>query len=547
MVKVTNIGKTGDYVYDISLDGTVVDACSMLVAKNTDGFNFRMPDSFRFTDESPYISNGAGRNSEKGKSYTNAEGDVAWFEDKFMPEEQAQEFGGIMKMGLGIDEYAASSTQVKRKNYIDLMPDGSLKLVGNSIKSKKIPGYIEKFLNEGLPLYARGKGKEFIDLYYEYVDRIYNMQIPLKEIASLGKIKTSIDTYKENCKQTTASGTKKARQAWYELAIKHNLDVHMGDTIYYINTGVKKGDGDVVRKNKFFYYQNGEKITYATDKNGSPIVNKKGEKKDLFSYIDSEFKKAKKTNYDVRMKEMTCLEYAKKYYNAKIEEEDELIFNCVLIPQEVIDSETDGFLDNGMIYNREKYIEAFNKKVKPLLVSFHKDMRETTVTSIDKKGVTKSKTTSNILITNPNDRKFYSSEECEMCNGEPMDAKDQDTYEEIMSMDDKEIRFWISVNEKPLFADELGMDWEKIKADYSERLGILQQNGIREEKELFDKIISKMSKSELENFSEEGEIPTDLDNLVDVDTYGNFISKVHNVKLGHCRDILDMLENFDKE
>lgn len=66
------------------------------------------------------------------------------------------------------------------------------------------------------------------------------MQIPLKDIATVGKIKTSIEDYKENCRQLTAGGTKKARQAWYELAIRDNISVNMGDTIYYINTGSKK-------------------------------------------------------------------------------------------------------------------------------------------------------------------------------------------------------------------------------------------------------------------------------------------------------------------
>ena len=37
-------GKTEDYVYDISLDGTVVNALGMNMLLNTDGFNFQLPD-----------------------------------------------------------------------------------------------------------------------------------------------------------------------------------------------------------------------------------------------------------------------------------------------------------------------------------------------------------------------------------------------------------------------------------------------------------------------------------------------------------------------
>ena len=37
-MKIVNKGKTNDYVYDISLDGSVVNALGMNVISNTDGF-----------------------------------------------------------------------------------------------------------------------------------------------------------------------------------------------------------------------------------------------------------------------------------------------------------------------------------------------------------------------------------------------------------------------------------------------------------------------------------------------------------------------------
>ena len=37
-MKIVNKGKTNDYVYDISLDGTVINALGMNVISNTDGF-----------------------------------------------------------------------------------------------------------------------------------------------------------------------------------------------------------------------------------------------------------------------------------------------------------------------------------------------------------------------------------------------------------------------------------------------------------------------------------------------------------------------------
>ena len=53
MIEVTNKGKTDDYVYDISLDGTVVNALGGNICSNTDGFDVKMPSKFRCTKEKP--------------------------------------------------------------------------------------------------------------------------------------------------------------------------------------------------------------------------------------------------------------------------------------------------------------------------------------------------------------------------------------------------------------------------------------------------------------------------------------------------------------
>ena len=290
----------------------------MNTVSNTDGFNFQMPkdEDFRYTDENPYISKGLGRNYEKGKAFTKVEADVAEFEDLYMNEDYAS---GLNKMGLGIDEYVPRSINFSRKNYADLLDEetGEIKLVGNTIKSKKMPIYIEKFLDKGIRLLLMDKGKEFLELYYDYLEKIYNMQIPLKDIASIGKIKTSIATYKENCKQLTKGGAKKSRQAWYELAIKHGLDVNMGDAIYYINTGEKKTDSDVKRVTHYFFKnENGERIDYVLNADGTPLTDKKGNKVSLTKTIEREYTKTfkgwKKKNKDDR--KPTKLEFGRTLY-----------------------------------------------------------------------------------------------------------------------------------------------------------------------------------------------------------------------------------------
>lgn len=533
--KVKNIS----VVYDISLDGTVVNALGMNVISNTDGFNFQMPteDKFRYTEEHPYISKGLGRNYPKGKAFTKVEGDVAEFEDLYMNESYAK---GINKMGLGIDEYVPRSINFSRKNYSDLLDEkaGEIKLVGNTIKSKKMPIYIEKFLDKAIRLLLHYRGKEFLELYYDHIEKIYNMQIPLKDIASIGKIKTSIETYIENCKALTKGGTKKARQAWYELAIKHKLDVHMGDAIYYINTGEKKGDSDVKRVTNYYYFNgDGKRIDYVLNDDGTPSTDKKGNKLSLTKFIEREYTKAfKGWKVSTNGKKPSKLEYGRTLF-PNLKDEDEILFNCVILPNNIIDDEDDHFCDEDFEYNRDKYIDMFNKKVKPLLVCFDSSIRYRT----DEKG----NTINNILITSPKERKTFTDEQCKLVSGQPYNSTDQDTYEQLMSMDDKEISFWKRMNKRPLFEKECGMDWDNILMDYEKRMEIKKQDGIRDEVEKFQKFIDSLTKEDIEEF--EG-FPKDVSELIyDKQNNGIFYSYKYDVEIGRITDITDKFADSEEE
>lgn len=536
MVTANNIGKTDGYVYDISLDGTV---CSSMfkIMSNTDGFNFKKPYKFRYTENNPYIGKGLGRNVKKGKAYTEVDADVAEFEDSFINEAYN---GGILKNGLGIDEYCDACIQFARKNYADLMPDGSRKLVGNTVKSKKMPIYIEKFLNVAIDMLLHGKGEEFLDFYYDYIEKIYNMQIPLKDIATVGKIKTSIDTYKQSCNQLTAGGTKKARQAWYELAIKDNLSVNMGDTIYYINTGDKKNVSDVQRVTKYYYIDNnGNKVDYAVNEDGSKKVDRKGNITSLGKSLESEYNRLKK-NKDPRVlignKALSKSEYIKQTY-PYIKEEDVVIFNCVRLENEIVEDEEDHFCSDDLEYNKEKYIDMFNKRIKPLLVCFNKNIRY----RINDKG----KVENNILITNPKDRKEFTKAESKLVSGQPYEITDQDTYEQLMTIEDKEIAFWLSIDKEPPYTKECGMDWKAIKQDYLDRQNELNKEGIKEEKLLYDEIVKKVTQEDVNKLLDDGTLPDKLLSFIDENiNNGNFISKKYKVKIGNIFDIID--KDFNK-
>lgn len=476
-IKVKEIGVTDDYVYDISLDGSVVNALGMNLISNTDGFNFQMPkeEDFRYTKEHPYVSTGEGRNSVKGKEYTRVDADVAEFEDLFLSKPYN---GGINKMGLGIDEYCDACIQFARKNYADLMPDGKTKKVGNTIKSRKMSGYLEKFIDDGVDLLLRNNGYKFLSNYYDYIDKIYNYQIPIKDIASKGSIKKTLKEYTADCNTLTKAGSKKSRQAWYELAIRENVNVNVGDTVYYLNTGTKKGHTDVKRVTHFYYY------------------NDNGEKVEITKEVEKLYKNQDKTAPDYVKK--SRIDLANEKYGKTAFDEDEIILNCKLVPNEILDKEEDVLCSEyeGLEYNVEKYIEQFNKRITPLLVCFHPDIRN------------------EILITNPKDKKFFTEEQSKLVSGYPNKEGDQDTYEALMTPERKEIEFWLKVNEVPPFVKECGIDWDDLVEKHKKELEEENNAMFQEENDKYLKIIDEITNDEVEEFETEGKIPTALTSIV---------------------------------
>lgn len=207
---------------------------------DTDGVNFSMPNDI---NEHKYIGLGNNELVEKGKEYQGVEADTAEFNDIFMRNE----------MGLDIDYIAPACINISRKNYIiKLIKKGKekIKLTGNTIKSKKLAQYVVEFLDEGFKYLLDGDGHSFINLYYSYIEKLYNKQIPLVKIANKARVKQSVEDYKKYIKKTTKSGSFMARQAHMELIIKEDYHASLGETIYYVNNGTKKSCGDVAKNPK---------------------------------------------------------------------------------------------------------------------------------------------------------------------------------------------------------------------------------------------------------------------------------------------------------
>jgi hypothetical protein len=390
-------------------------------------------------------------------------------------------------MGLGVDEFCDATINFSRKNYADLLDNGKTKKVGNTIKSRRMSGYIENFLDEGIDLLLHGNGQKFLENYYSYIDKIFNYQIPLRDIASKGKIKKTIEQYKKDCNSVTKSGSKKSRQAWYELVMLENMKVDLNDTIYYVNTGSKKSETDVKRITHQYVKLNGEEVE----------LDNKTKKELLKSILGS----------DVEIKLLPS-KYIKELIQPYItREEDEIILNCKIVPQEIIDAPEGVLCTDEIEYNVVKYIDQFNKRIKPLLVCFSPEIRNS------------------ILIQNPDERQYFTSEQCKLVSGFPNKETEQDTYEQLMTLERKELDFWLSIGQKPPFADECHMDWEKIVSDYKELIEMEQNVIFQEENELYLKELEKLTEEDIEKFEEDGTIPSSLLKIVQLnsDMYFKFV------------------------
>jgi len=343
---------------------------------DTDGVNFSSPED---VDSRKYLGKGLHRFVKKDVVYEGIEADVAEYNERFM-------FG---VMGLDIDEIMDSTVNFSRKNYAILKQGGKVKFTGNTIKGKTIQKYIEIFLHKAIRLLLDGKGKEFVDYYYEYLERIYNKQVPLIHIANKAKVKRSIESYRK--RGVDKNGRDLPRQAHMELIIRDNIQTSLGDTMYYVNNGTRKSHND---------------ISLSRTKKDPP--------------------------------------------------EGTVKFNSYLITEEEIKKNPDLVGE----YNVPKYIESFNKKVEPLLVTFPLHVRES------------------LLIEDPEFKQYFTSKELELVGGIPTKPEDQDTLEGLMTMSDAEIEFWRIKGISPEYMNkDRFKDMEESVIENEESIGLKRNIG----------------------------------------------------------------------
>jgi DNA polymerase elongation subunit (family B) len=275
---------------------------------DTDGVNFSTPEDAK---DRVYIGRGLNWKVKEGKEYRGPEADVAEYNDIFMRGEMALDTDGVWP----------SCINLARKNYAVMDAKGKIKLTGNSIKSKKLPIYIEEFLDKGIKMLLQGNGKEFVEYYYEYLQKIYDKKIPLSKIAQRAKVKLSLDEYKKRLTTKTKAGNSMSRMAHMELAIQENLNVNLGDVIMYVNNGTKASQGDV------------QKMTpkQIKDTNALNVFN------------------------DPKSKLIT----------------DGVMINCYMLDKDILSNNPDLTGD----YNIPRAIVTFNKRIEPLMVVFQEEVR----------------------------------------------------------------------------------------------------------------------------------------------------------------------------
>jgi len=394
---------------------------------DTDGFNFAVLDE---VDEYTYTPTCEHSLTKKydGTELKGVEAVVAEFNETLM----------TGWMGLDVDDICEATINFKRKNYANLI-NGKVKLVGNSIKSKKMPTYIEEFLNIGIPLLLHGKGHEFIQEYYKEVDKIFNYEIPIVKIASKGKVNETLESYERDCKTKTKSGSYKARKAHMELVKHHELTVNMGDVIHYVNTGQAKSTGDVS--------------------------------------VKTEKESGKRT----------------------------VTINCKYIPESMLEDNPDLVTEE---YNAARYITALNKKVVPLLVCFDKEIRDEIIIETVKDRKLKE------YVLKP--RSMFTENQCKLVNNQPIEEKDQDDFQTaLMTMEDKEIRFWDKVDEVPHLMEST--EWEVLKHDYQERKRIERRESINAEISHIHQVARSFELKDITNMELYGKIPHDILKMSTID------------------------------
>jgi hypothetical protein len=262
----------------------------------------------------------------------------------------------------------------------------------------------------------------------------------LAEIASKAKVKLSVDDYIKRSKQTTKSGSLMSRQAHMELIIRDKIQSNLGDMILYVNNGSKASHGDVQKVNQpkkgwsedqiSLFFSNNEKSDY---KNKEQYLLSNGWEK---SWSENNWVRSDAKNKEANTGIPTDVAYRAASSDSVVQ------LNCYRIEPSDLENNPEMLGE----YNIQRAIATFNKRVEPLLIVFDDEVRDS------------------LLVKNPEDRSFFTTEQCKLINGKPFKPEDQDDiYENLLKMEQGEVEFWDRVGINPNYIYDLAEPgWEEL-------------------------------------------------------------------------------------
>lgn len=261
-----------------------------------------------------------------------------------------------------------------------------VKLTGNTIKSKTMPEYIEDFIDKGLQMILDGDGRGFVEYYYDYIDDIRYMQIPLKKIANKSRYKQTLDSYLNRGKDK--NGRDKAMQAHMELILREREKI--AEELF--KKHIDEFDLSIYKK----------ELTIKDKMNlVSNYMPQEPELDSLIYYVNIGYRKSHGDSKTIKNKDT-----------------GEDMFCSQLISVEDLNEKPDMIGE----YNYEKYIDNFNKRVSVLLAGFDDEVAKRIIVKIDKDG--------NLV------KDIFTNEELELKSFEG------DSLEDTLYLEELEIDFW---------------------------------------------------------------------------------------------------------
>ena len=355
--------------------------CVALLAV-TDGINFQIPNktNIRITDFGQIIETTEDL-IENMWHYKDKIGISALIE-KYNNEEMKGNFMSVDNDG----EYI-SCLNLSRINYatLSLVKDKKtgemkekIKLTGNTIKSKVMPEYVEEFIDKGLNLILHGKGAEFVQYYYDYAEDIFYKRIPLKKIATKNRIKSTLAVYKKRGKDK--NGRDKGMQAYMELLLEKRNAIAC----------------ELFEKHKseLTFSKSEEKLS--VEEKTKLVANYMPQEPELDSvvyHVNTGYLKSHGSSSRIKDKNTGLERFASTLISA-----NDLLENPNMIGD----------------YNVVKYLDAFNKRVEPILLGFDEEIQKNMLSKIVKKK-TKDEF-GNKRVVEELTRNMYSNDQLELKN-----------------------------------------------------------------------------------------------------------------------------------